>query len=87
MTNPDEVLHPSGIPVLIALREDETRDYIPFTQLDDLSLDLGHSSAIMTLVSESPGVCIAGPTHIFKTPIASKMGWSSSYNRFPFNPR
>ena len=44
--DPDKVLLPSDNLVLISLREDESGDCVPFALLDDLPLDLRHSSVI-----------------------------------------
>jgi hypothetical protein len=44
--NPDKVLVPSRDPILVALHEDEPKDYIPFPLLIHLPLHLGHGSAI-----------------------------------------
>lgn len=85
MEDPDQVLPPNGILFLIALREDEPGECISFTLLEDEPLDLDHGSGIMTLVSESPGVRIAGPTHVFRSSIASKVDMLSPPNGSPFN--
>jgi hypothetical protein len=44
--DPDKVLIPSSNLILIALREEEPEDYIPFALLTDIPLHLGHGSAI-----------------------------------------
>jgi hypothetical protein len=87
--DPDEVLVPSSDLVLIALREDESGECIPFTPLDDLFLDLGHGSAVTGSVSglKSPSVRNIGLAYVVRSPIASKTVWVSSSNRLPFNLR
>jgi hypothetical protein len=52
----NEVPIPSGNLVLVALGEDESRERIQFTPLDDLLLDLGHRSAIEISVSRFESV-------------------------------
>lgn len=66
-----ELQPPGGDRILVGLRVEESRDSVPFTPLDDLPLDLGHSPAIETLVREWPSGCIAGQTHMVNCPIAS----------------
>ena len=58
--DPDKVLPPSGNLVLVAFREDESGDYIPFALLDHLPLDPCHRPAIEASVSGSLCVCISG---------------------------
>ena len=88
LKDPDEVLLPTGNLVLVAFREDESEDRIPFTLLDDLALDPSHSPAIGESVSGlAQGACITGVTHVVRTAIASRTDWLSSSVRLPFNLR
>ena len=87
MKNSDEILFPSCYLLLVALREDEPKDWIPFTLLDDLPLDPPQGSAIQTLVSGLLAVRITGPAHEVNSPIASRMDWLRTSNCFPFNLR
>jgi hypothetical protein len=89
MKDPDKVLLPSRNLILVALREDEPGERLPFTLLDDPLLDIGHGSAIETSVSGIRwlGVRIVGLAHVIKSPIASRTAWVSSSNCLPFNLR
>ena len=64
MKDPDEVLLPTKNRILIVLLVDEPRGHIPFSLLDGLLPDRGHSSAIGTLVSETIGIHSPDPTHV-----------------------
>ena len=55
----------------IVLRVEISRDYVPFTPLDDVPLNLGHNPAIESPISASPGMSITGPTHVLNCSIAS----------------
>ena len=68
MKDPIEVLPPSGDRILIVLRMEELRDWISFTLLNDLPLNLGHGSAI-----ETSGEWILQRVH----------HWSDSRSQFP----
>ena len=46
LKDPIEVLPPSGNRILVVLCMEESRDSISFTSLDDITLNLGHNSAI-----------------------------------------
>jgi len=46
MKDPVEVHSPAGDRLPVALRVKKPRDYIPFTPLDDLPLDLHDSPAV-----------------------------------------
>ena len=46
MKDPIEVLLPSGNRIFVVLRAEESRGRMPFALLDDLPLDLGHSSGV-----------------------------------------
>ena len=74
MEDPVEVGPPGNNRLFIVLRVEEPRDSVSFTPLDDLPLNLGHSSAIESLVSESPKVYAAGSTHVVNCSIASSTG-------------
>ena len=52
--NHNKVLLPTRNLVFIPLGVDESGEWIPFTLLDDLPLDLGHRTAIETSVNGSP---------------------------------
>ena len=51
-----EVQFPGGDRFFIARRMDESRDRVPLALFDDLPLDLCHSPAIKSVVSELPKV-------------------------------
>jgi hypothetical protein len=87
MKDSHKVLLPTRNLLLVALREDESDHCISFTLLDDLPLDPRQSPMIVTLVSRLLAVWIAGPAHVFRSPIASRMDWLSPPNRLPFNLR
>ena len=59
MKDPVDAQSPVGDRFFI-VRVENSRDHIPFAPLDDFPLDLGHSPAIQSMVSRSPGVCILG---------------------------
>jgi hypothetical protein len=84
--NSEKILVPRSNLILVALREDEPQDYVPFPSLVDLPPHLGHGSVINTWVS-GPLVRIAGLAHVISSPIASNTAWVSSSNRFPVNLR
>ena len=71
MKDPVEIQPPGRDRLLVVLCVEHPGDPISFTPLHNVPLDLSHSSAIWSIVSESPGVCIAGPTHVVNCPIAS----------------
>ena len=81
----DKVLLPSGNLVLVSLREDKPEGCVPFTVLDDLPLDIRHSSVIKQLVGGLLGMRITGPAHVVRSPIASSTSWLSSSNCLPSN--
>ena len=54
-----EVQPPGCDRLFIVPRLEKSRDRISFTSLGNLAPDLGHSSAINSLVIESPDICIA----------------------------
>jgi hypothetical protein len=85
MKNPDKILLPRGELVLVALREDESINRIPFTLLDHLSMDPGHRSAVVLAVNRSSYGRIIGLAHVVRFPIASRTDLLSPSNRFPFN--
>ena len=87
MKNPDEVLLPSCDLLLVTLREDEPGHCIPFALLDDLLLNPPQRPVIETLVSGSLAAGSICLTHPVRSPIASRMDWVSSSDRFPFNLR
>jgi hypothetical protein len=87
MKDPNEFLLPSHDLVLIALRKNESGDYIPFTLLDNLPPHLSYGSIFGTPVSRSLGAHISGLAHVVKSPIASRTEWFSSSDCFPFNLR
>ena len=70
--DPVEVLPPTRNHIFVGLRMEDSRDRMPFTLVDDLPLDLGHSSAIETLVSGplTDGHA-AGSTYVVSCSIAS----------------
>ena len=72
MKDPVEFQPPGCDRIFITLRMEHPSDPITFIQLDDVLLDIGHSSVVGNLVSEYPGTCIAGSTHVVNCPIASK---------------
>ena len=69
--DPVEVQPPGCDRLFIVLRVEKSRDRISFAPLDDIPLDLSHSPAIASLVSELPKVHIPGSTHVVNSPIAS----------------
>jgi len=71
MKDPVEVQPPGGNCLLVVLRVEMSRDYILFTPLGDAPPNLGHSPAIEGLISISPGMSTAGPTHVVNRSIAS----------------
>ena len=85
LKDPDKILLPSRNLVLIGLREDESENRVPFGLLDNLPLDLGDGSVIK--VSKSLEVCVLGPAHPVKSPIASRTDGLSPSNCLPFNLR
>lgn len=59
MKDPGEVLLPGGYSIFVFLRMEESRGHMSVALLDDLLLDLGHSSAVFrTLVSGTPGFAL-----------------------------
>ena len=70
--DPVEVQFPGGDRFFIARRMDESRDRVPLALFDDLPLDLCHSPAIKSVVSELPKVGITGSTHVINCSIASR---------------
>jgi hypothetical protein len=85
--DPVEVQLPRSDRLFITLRVEKSGDRISFAQLDDLPLDLGHSSAIEALVSKPLGVHANGQTYSLSSSIASKTDGLSSSGCFPCNPR
>ena len=71
MEDPVEVQPPAGNRLFIVFRVEMSRDYVPFTTLDDASLNLGHSPTSESSVSASPGMSGADPTHVVNCSIAS----------------
>ena len=59
MNNPVDAQSPGGDRFFI-VRAESSRDHILFAPLDNFPPDLGHSPAIQSMVSRSPGVCIPG---------------------------
>lgn len=83
--NPDKVLLPTGNLVLVTLREDKSGDCISLTLPDDLTLDLGHGSAIrISMDHQAHTIC---PAHVVRSPIAPRTHWLSPSNPLPFNLR
>ena len=72
MKDPVEVQFPSPDRILIARRMDNSRDRVPLPLFDDLPLDLCHSPAIKSVVSELPNMCITSLAHVVNCPIASR---------------
>jgi hypothetical protein len=85
--DPGEVRPPGSDCFLVVLCVDKPRDYIPFSLLDDLPLDLRHSPAINSIVNEVFKLYIAAVTHAVSWLIASHTELLRSLNRFLFNPR
>ena len=56
MQDPVEVQPPGRGRLPVVLRVKKSRGHVPFTPLDDIPLDLGHSPAVVGLVGEPPGV-------------------------------
>ena len=66
-------LQPPGSDCLfIILRVVMSRDRVPFTSLNNVPLDLVHSSTIQSLVRKSHGVRIADSTYVVNLSIASR---------------
>ena len=70
--DPVEVQFPGPDRILIARRMDKSRDRVSLTLLDDLPLNLRHSPAIKSVVSELPKACITGLTYVVNCSIASR---------------
>ena len=85
LKDPDEALLPTCNFVLIAFREDESEDRIPFTPLDHLPVDLDQGSVIETSISRSLVKRTTGQAHVIRLPIASRTDWLISSNPLPFN--
>ena len=64
MKNPIEIQLPGSNCLFIVLGMEESRDGIPSALLDDLPLNLAHSSAIGELVGQPLEVCIVVPAHV-----------------------
>ena len=71
MKDPVEVQPPGGNCLFIILRVEMSRDYVPFTPLDDAPPNLGHGPAIENSISTSPDMSTAGLTHVVNSSIAS----------------
>lgn len=72
MEDPVEVRSPGGKGVLVVLGVEKAREKASLAQLDDVFLDLGHSSAIEVTVSNSGQTCtFAGSAHVVNCSIAS----------------
>ena len=69
--DPVEVQFPGPDRILIARRMDKSRDRVSLALLDDIPLNLRHSPAIKSVVSELPKACITGLTYVVNCPIAS----------------
>src|SRR5258708_18195933 len=87
LKDPGKMLIPSRYVVLIALREDESDQCVPFALFDDLPLDLRHGSAIKTPISGSLGLRVTDLAHPVRSPIASTTACVSASTCFPFNLR
>ena len=72
LKDPAEVQPPSGDRISIIPRLENPRDHVPSTLLDDLPIDLRHSSMMKLIVSVLSELCIAGWTHIVNWFIASR---------------
>ena len=70
----DEFQPPGGNCLFIVLRVEMSREYVPFTPLDDAPLNIGHSPTIEGPVSGSPRVSTPGPTYVVNCSIASSTG-------------
>ena len=62
--DPVQVQFPGSDRLVVVLLVEALRNRISFIPLDDVLLDLGHSTAIENFVSKSSGACIAGSTHV-----------------------
>ena len=69
--NSVEVLPPTHDRIFVGLRMECSRDRMSFTLVGDLPADLGHSSAIETLVSGLLSRQTVGWTHLVSSSIAS----------------
>ena len=87
MKDPGELLTPTHDHISVRSRMETPKDRVPFTLLDDLLLDLGHSPVIETLVSRSLDVHIAVSTYVVSFSIAPSTVRLSSSCRLPSNPR
>jgi hypothetical protein len=70
--NPVELQLPTGNHFFVILRLEESRDGVPPTPFDDFLLDLCHSPAIGSIVSELSKPCTADSTHVVIWFIASR---------------
>jgi hypothetical protein len=75
--DPDKVLLPNCNLVLIGFGDDKSVDRVPFTLLDNPTLDLGQCSRIKSSVSGSLCVRMDGMAHVFSSLIASRTDWLS----------
>ena len=85
--DPVEILPPTRNHIFVPLRVEGSRDRTSFTLVDDLPLDLGHSPAIETLVSEPLSGRAAGSTYVVSCWIAPSPDWLRSSSRLPFKLR
>ena len=85
--DPVEILPPSSDCTFIAPRVEETRGWIPFSLLDNVLLDRGHSPAIGTLVTGSLDVRLYDSTHVVSLSIAPNTDLLGSSVRLSLNPR
>ena len=85
--NPGEALLQNCDRIFVVLRVEGAGYCTAFTMLNNLPLDLCHSSATEGFVNEPLSAGIAGLTHVVSCSIAPDADWLSSSNRLPFNPR
>jgi len=88
LEDPGEVQSPGDDRFFIVLFVEEPRDRIPFPPLDDLLLDLCHSTAIQGMVNKSYARYISvGPTYTVNRSIAPRTVLLNSFMSLPFIPR
>ena len=75
--DPEKILLPSSDLSLITLGENESMYRVPFTMLDDLTLDLGQGSASENIGKYINLCAVTGLAHVVSSAIASRTDWLS----------
>jgi hypothetical protein len=87
MKDPVEDTSPRGDRIFVFTRADGSRDPVPSILLDDVTLDLSHSSAIGVLVNGALLAPIVGATHDASCSIATRTEELRSSIFFPLKTR